>query len=60
MIIRKTPVDIENYIIVKSSEITLKLQEQNLYPKYIDKDGVYFAKSQELNLALDKINIGGV
>lgn len=60
MIIRETPVDIDNYIIVKSSEITLKLQEQNLYPKYIDNDGVYFIKSQELSLALDKINIGGV
>lgn len=60
MIKRETPVDIDNYVLIKSSEITLKLQELELYPMYIDNDGVYFMKSQELSLALDKINIGGV
>ena len=60
MIIRETPVDMDNYILIKSSEMVLKLQEQELYPMYIDNNGVYFIKSQELSLALDKINTGGV
>lgn len=60
MIIRETPVDMDNYILIKSSEMVLKLQEQELYPMYIDNNGVYFVKSQELSLALDKINTGGV
>jgi hypothetical protein len=55
MIIRETPKDIEKYIIITESEIALKLQELEFYPKYIDINGVYFEKSTELDIALNKL-----
>lgn len=58
MIIRETPKDIENYTIISDSDIILKLQELEFYPKYIDQVGVYFEKSIELDKALNKINGG--
>ena len=55
MIIRNTPTDIENYTVIKDGDIILKLQELEFYPKYIDSDGVYFEKSTELDMTLNKI-----
>jgi hypothetical protein len=58
MIIRETPMDLDNYMLVTDSQLTLKLQEQDLFPMYIDLNGVYFAKTPQLELALNKIKGG--
>ena len=58
MIIRDTPTNLEDFVLIQDSEIALKLQEQEFYPKYIDNDGLYFAKSTELDMALYKIKGG--
>ena len=55
MIIRNTPTDIENYTIITDGDVILKLQELEFYPKYIDNNGVYFEKSTELDIALNKL-----
>ena len=58
MIIRDTPIDKENYVMIEDTDIAFKLQKHEFYPKYIDKDGLYFAKSTELDMALNKIKGG--
>lgn len=58
MIIRETPIDLDNYMLVTDSQLTLKLQEQDLFPMYIDLNGVYFTKTPQLELALNKIKGG--
>lgn len=57
MIIRDTPIDKENYVLIADGMVALELQKQGLFPKYIDMDGVYFASSTELDMALNKIKV---
>lgn len=55
MIIRDTPKEIERYVLINDTNITLALQEMGFFPKYIDNNGLYFIKSDELALALKKL-----
>lgn len=55
MIIRDTPKDIDNYVLIVDTDKAIALQELGFFPRYIDNDGLYFAKSTELDLALHKI-----
>ena len=55
MIVRETPKDIENYVLVEDTNKALALQELGFFPRYIDNNGLYFAKSTEFDLALNKI-----
>lgn len=57
MIIRDTPTDIENYMLITDGLVALELQKQGLFPKYIDINGVYFATSDALDVALNKIKV---
>ena len=56
MIIRSTPTNVEGFILVTNSDTAFKLQEMEFYPMYIDNDGLYFAKSDELIKVLNKIS----
>lgn len=47
MIIRQTPKNKENYIAV-NSDVSLILQENGFYPKYMDDETIYYAKSNEI------------
>lgn len=47
MIIRCTPKNKENYIIV-DSETSGILNKNGFYPKYIDYDDIYYVKSNEI------------
>lgn len=55
MIVRDTPKDKENYVLITDDYKALSLQEQGISPKYMDENGLYFAKSDELDLALNNI-----
>ena len=56
MIIRDTPKNIDDYMLVIDAELTAQLQEMGVYPMYIDPAGVYFLKSAGLRNALNKLN----
>lgn len=58
MIIRETPKDIEKYVLIENTDVALELQEQAFYPKYMDSNGLYFVKSIDLDVALNKIKGG--
>lgn len=47
MILRQTPKNINNYIMV-DSEISNKLHQKGFYPKYIDNNGIYYLKTKEI------------
>ena len=55
MIIRDTPIDLSNYVLVEDTDIALRLQEQEFYPQYMDSKGLYFVKSIDLDVTLNKI-----
>ena len=56
MIIRQTPMDKENYVLISDSSTAIELQKKNIFPKYMDNDGLYFVKTVELEMfLLDKI-----
>lgn len=47
MIIRKTPKNKNEYIIVNSDKSRI-LQENGFCPKYIDNEAIYYVKSDEI------------
>lgn len=47
MIIRKTPLDINNYI-VANSKMSQILHNNGFIPKYMDDTFVYYVKTKEL------------
>lgn len=47
MIIRKTPKNKNEYIIVNSDRSRI-LQENGFCPKYIDNESIYYVKSDEI------------
>ena len=47
MVIRGTPREIDKYVLV-DSKTSINLHENGFFPKYIDENGVYFVKSQEI------------
>lgn len=57
MIIRDTPKNIDDYMLVTDAELTAQLHEMGVYPMYIDPAGVYFLKSAGLRNALNKLNL---
>ena len=58
MIIRQTPTDLNNYVLIEDTDVALRLQEQEFYPKYMDSKGLYFVKSIDLDVTLNKIKGG--
>lgn len=54
MVIRNTPKDKNNYIIIKDNDIVYKLHIRGFMPKYIDENGVYFVKDKEIERIIDK------
>lgn len=57
MIIRDTPKNVDDYMLVTDAELTAQLHEIGVYPMYIDPAGVYFLKSAGLRSALIKLNL---
>jgi hypothetical protein len=57
VIIRDTPKNIDDYMLVTDAELTAQLHEMGVYPMYIDPAGVYFLKSAGLRNALNKLNL---
>ena len=53
MIIRRSPTNTEDFVMVKS-EMSEKLHELGFIPKYIDNDCIYYIKNQAI---LDVIEI---
>ena len=47
MIIRQTPKNKENYIMVNSNTSQI-LQENGFFPKYMDDEFIYYVKSDEI------------
>jgi hypothetical protein len=47
MLIRQTPKNKENYIMV-DSKVSQILQENGFYPKYMDDEFIYYVKSDEI------------
>lgn len=47
MIIRQTPKNKENYIMV-NSKVSQILQENGFYPKYMDNEAIYYVKSDKI------------
>lgn len=55
MIIRKTPDNLEDYILINDTDTAIKLQSNNFCPLYMDNNGLYFAKESKLELVLNQI-----
>ena len=56
MVIRGTPNDLNNYIIVE--DVTnMILQENGFIPKYIDSEHVYFIKTKDLLEFIERGNL---
>ena len=53
MIIRGTPKELNKYIIVDGDMVT-KLHENGYFPKYIDENGVYFDRNEEVLKFIEK------
>ena len=47
MIIRGTPTDVDNYILV-GAEQSIELHENGFFPKYINDEGIYYFRTEEL------------
>lgn len=48
MVIRSTPKNKDNYIIIGDNDIVKRLQYNGFMPKYVDDKAFYFVKTQEL------------
>lgn len=53
MVIRRTPQDIEKYIIIEDDNIIYELSIKGIFPIYIDNERAYFEREQ---VTLDIIN----
>lgn len=47
MIIRRSPTNIEDFVMVKS-DMSEKLHELGFVPKYMDNDWIYYVKNQAI------------
>lgn len=56
MINRGTPNNLEKYILV-DSDVNLILHKNNFMPKYIDENGIYFLKNDEILKFMEKENL---
>lgn len=54
MIIRDTPDDLDNFVMV-DSELGFKLQQKGFKPMYMDFDALYFRKTNKLLKFLKKL-----
>lgn len=57
MIIRGTPINEDDYILVDSST-SVDLQELGFIPKYIDNRGIYYLKTDLLIETIERRYIG--
>lgn len=48
MIIRQTPKNKDNYIIINNSNMVMELAMLGIYPKYMDNENHYFIKSDKI------------
>lgn len=55
MVIRGTPININNYIQVSDDYIIYKLSEQGIFPKYIDNDCAYFEEELKIVALINMI-----
>jgi hypothetical protein len=55
MVIRGTPININNYIQVSDDYIIYKLSEQGIFPKYIDNDYAYFEEELKIVALINMI-----
>ena len=53
MVIRGTPKEINKYVIVVG-EMATKLHKHGYFPKYIDEQGVYFDRNEEVLKFIEK------
>ena len=54
MIIRRSPTNIEDFIMVKS-EMSERLHEMGFEPKYIDEEWIYYIKCKTILDAIDTL-----